>query len=489
MKKVLSVLFVLSITISAFAQTVVKTSAGYIKGITEGQAVVFKGIPYAKPPIDALRFKAPQPVDKWKDTLLCDRFGSSAAQYSGNTKGLQGDESSLFLNVYTPLQKPAHKMPVVVWVHGGGMTGGTGATMNGHAFADRDSIVTVTINYRLGVFGFLYLGDIDKAYQTSGNNGMLDMLMALKWVKQNIKSFGGDADNVTVMGESAGAKLVSTLLTSDKSKGLYKQLVLESGGVQCVRDTTTAKAIRQRLLKELNLQKPADLLTLPTAQLIEAQNKILNGAAGTNYFGPVQDGAIIKDDPYHYMETHNFKDKRFLIGSNKRESVLFMNADKRLYHPDSTVLKDWYGNNYPFVLNAYNKYANAIGPDSAAVFILTQYMYQMHQYRMANILTIGNNNVWMYRFDYSKDGKGAVHADELAYVWYVPGKHNNGFNEQLAEQVHAYWISFIKGRPTPNWKQYQPGNKVMIFNNVSGQESLKDIYNDPQYPSAGFVLN
>lgn len=494
MKQTLNCLIGLFLTVAsgtAFAQsTIIKTSDGYIRGIKEENSLVFKGIPYAKPPIGELRFKAPQPVQRWKDTLVCEQFSSPSAQYSGTAKGLRGDENSLYLNVYTPSVSAKHAMPVVVWVHGGSLTTGSGMGMNGHAFADQDSIICVTINYRLGVFGFLYLGDVAPVYRTSSNNGLLDLVQALKWIKYNIKAFGGDPDRVTVMGESAGAKLSSTLLATDKSDGLYKQLVLESGGVQCIRDSITAKAIRQRLMAVLHLQKPSEILSLPAAELINAQNEILNGAAGTNYFGPVQDGVVITEDPYKYLRKHTSDKIRFLIGSNKRESKLFMDMDKRLYQPDTKVLQDWYGENYPLVLSTYHKEAEKLGTDSAAVTVLTQYMYQMHTYRLAETLADAGKQVWMYRFDYNKDGKGATHAEELAYVWYVPGKHSDSFNNPLAVQMHHNWVNFIKGeQPAVNWTRYQTQKKtVMIFDHQPAITDLTQVYNDVQYPSAGFIL-
>ncbi len=217
---------------------VVKTDKGYIKGVTENGISVFKGVPYAAPPVNALRFKSPVDHIVWTDTLPAQKFGVVATQTSG--KKVIGSEDCLTLNIYTP-KADRQKRAVLVWVHGGSMTAGAGKGQDGHAFADHDDIVTVTINYRLGVFGFMYLGDLNKAYSASGNNGVLDCIMALKWIKQNITAFGGDPDRVTVVGESAGAKLLSAVLVSPKSKGLFQQYIAESGSVQCIRDTITRK--------------------------------------------------------------------------------------------------------------------------------------------------------------------------------------------------------------------------------------------------------
>jgi para-nitrobenzyl esterase len=495
--RIASLLLLTVVAIAASAQDViVKTTKGYIKGLQENQAIVFKGVPYAQPPIGALRFRAPQPHQKWKDTLSCLKFGSEAVQYDGGKAVAKGSEDCLFLNIYTPAITPKAKMPVVVWVHGGSLTGGSGMDKNGHAFADKDSVIAITINYRLGVFGFMYLGDVDKSLHTSGNNGLLDLEMALQWIKDNIKSFGGDPSRVTVMGESAGAKLSSTLLLSPKAKGLFSQLVLESGGVQCVRDSVTAKAIRQRVMNELHVSSAKELLNLTAEQLIEAQGRVCHGAAGTNYFGPVDDGVIISGNPYQYIAEKKNKGVRLLIGTNKREAKMFMDFDKRLYHPDSVSLYDWFGNNYKYSLATYQSEAKRIGQDSAAVSVLTQYMYQMHSYRLADALAKAGNELWMYRFDFSKDGKGAIHADELPYVWYLPdANHPDGYNTALAVQMHTAWVNFIKGNKPgkinyADWPPYQGVVRaIMVFNNVSGPTQLKDVFNDPEHPSGSLVLN
>jgi len=490
-------LFLCGCSVPAESQGVtVKTNHGYVEGIKEKNIVVFKGIPYAKPPVGKLRFKAPQPAENWKDTLSCREFGNIAPQYSGAEKGTTGSEDCLSLNVYTPFTAGKAKLPVVVWVHGGAMTSGAGKGMDGHAFADQDSIITVTINYRLGVFGFLYMGDQHSGYRNSGNNGLLDCIMALKWIRENIRSFGGDPSKVTVMGESAGAKLVSTLLVSQLAKGYFSQLILESGAVQCIRDSTTAKNIRQRLLDTLQLKSPAALLKLSTSELIEAQNKVCSGAQGTNYFGPVEDGQVITEDPYLYLKQHPDRHIKLLVGTNSAESKMFMNADKRLYRPDQKVLQDWFGNNSRYVSSALGK--TIVHPDhiSAAITLFTQYMYQMHTYRLADVLAANDTPFWLYRFDYSRDNSGANHAQELGYVWFSASNHSfNPEEVQLARQIHQSWVNFIKGRnPGPvnrqQWPFYQKNDRtIMVFDRVSHPERVKEVYNDPAYPSSGFVLN
>jgi para-nitrobenzyl esterase len=463
---------------------VVKTSRGYVRGLQEKNIFVFKGIPYAAPPIGALRFQAPVPMPAWKDTISCTTFGAIAPQFASNTRTVSGDEDCLTLNLYTPTLKPAQKLPVLVWVHGGGMTGGSGIGQNGHAFSDNDSIITITINYRLGVFGFLYLGDVP-GYATAGNNALLDCIMALKWIKQNIAAFGGDAARVTVMGESAGAKLISTLLVTPAAKGYFRQLILESGAVQCIRDTATAKAIRQRLMDTLGISTPAELLAMPASRLISAQAKVLGGAKGTNYFGPLEDGSLIKGDALETIRKHGDKKVRILLGTNKAEALLFMDIDRRLYNPDSIVLRDWFGDNHRYAYDAWQRMQD-MDRDTAAIITLSRYMYQLHTYRLAKALFARNAKVWMYSFEQPRNGGPATHADELSYLWYIPGEGNPPTHPQLAPLMHKRWVDFIKGRSP--WPAYDAKRTGMIFDENSRVAPMDD-YEDPGHPTMGFILH
>ena len=395
-----------AISFSALAQDVnpvVKTNKGYLKGITENNISVFKGIPYAAPPVGALRFVPPVEHTPWKDTLDATKFGAIAVQPNG--VAAKGNEDCLLLNLYTP--KADHKKrTVVVWVHGGSMTAGAGMGMDGHAFADNDDIVTITINYRLGALGFLYLGDVDKRYAQSANCGMLDVVAALKWIKQNVAQFGGDPNHVTIMGESAGAKLISAVLVSPKSKGLFQQYIAESGSVQCIRDVVTAKNERLKILQQLGLgaKDVLQLLTLPADTIMKAQAIVCAGIGGNSFFGPVYDGVSIKRDAYQYASGKQLPRVKALIGTNQYEAALFVSADAWANHPDTTILKPLFRDNEPMVYKTYLGKVKTLGPYPAAVQVLTQYMYQMHSYRFAKVLAKNNIPVWMYRFEYN-DGK------------------------------------------------------------------------------------
>lgn len=482
--------------VSAQNDPVVKTDKGYISGIIENNIQVFKGIPYAAPPVGDLRFMPPIAHTVWVDTLATTNFGPVATQYSGNK--VIGSEDCLSLNLYTP-KADDHKRAVVVWIHGGSLTNGSGKGMNGHAFADHYDIVTITINYRLGAFGFLYMGDVDKRYAQSGNCGVLDVIEALKWIKQNIASFGGDPNRVTIMGESAGAKLISAVMVSPRSKGLFQQCILESGSVQCIRDTATAKDVRAELLKQLGIgaKDAAKLLTVPADSLIKAQGKITAGIGGNSRFGPVYDGPTIPLNAYKYAAGTNMPRVKVLIGTNENEGAAFTGKNDDYKHPMHTVFYPLFGEgNSEIVYEAYKNQVKTDSPYAAMVKILTQYMYQMHSYRLAKVLTANNIPVWMYRYKYQNNNIfGARHGDELHYIWdatKILSSADDTAKKQLAKNMHGAWVSFIKtGNPNistlPAWPNYKNDSRqIMIFDTADKITALPEVYDDKYFPSRVF---
>lgn len=491
-------LLLCGITLKVSAQNpVVKTREGYIRGVAENNISVFKGIPYAHPPVGSLRYTPPVAHKAWKDTLNTTDFGHSATQPEG--KKAIGSEDCLYLNLYTPAVDN-HKRAVVVWVHGGSMTNGSGKGMDGHAFADHDDIVTITINYRLGALGFLYMGDVDKKYAQSGNLGLLDVVAALKWIHQNIAAFGGDPNRVTVMGESAGAKLLSAVMVAPASKGLYQQAVLESGSVSCIRDITTAKNERARLLKQLGLS-PGDarkLLAMPADSIIKAQGIICDGIGGNSQFGPVYDGVTIPEDGYKYAASGRLSGIRAIIGSNENEGAAFTGPNANYSDAGNTIFKPLFQKDAPMAYAYYQRQLKTDSPYVAAVKTLTQYMYQMHSYRLAKALTSAGVNVWVYRYKY-QNGKqlGARHGDELHYIW-AAGKilnsNDDAAKKQLARSLHGTWAAFIKtGNPNapdaPQWPKYNTTtHEIMVFDSTDTVIHLKEVYNDKNFPSAVFVL-
>ena len=256
----------------------VETQYGKVQGTQRDGVSVWKGIPFAQPPLELLRFRAPQPHEGWTGVRETTQFGAISPQASDGSFGtLPGpmSEDCLTLNIWSP-QADAERRPVMVWIHGGSFVTVSGSThwYNGTSFAERGNVVVVTINYRLGALGFLYLGEYaGEEYATSGNNGLLDQIAALRWVKENIAAFGGDPNNVTVFGESAGAMSIGALLAMPAAKGLFRRAILQSGAAHRVNSRQTAASGTESLLGELGIG-PSDmsrLLTTSVDDILKAQ--------------------------------------------------------------------------------------------------------------------------------------------------------------------------------------------------------------------------
>lgn len=476
---------------------IVHTRQGWIRGLSENGIAVFKSIPYAQPPIGYLRYQPPTPHQPWTDTLNTTRFSQSALQLYGGS--VTGSEDCLYLNLYTP-STDNHKRPVVIWVHGGSMTAGTGKTMDGHAFTDRDDIVSVTINYRLGAFGFLYLGALGPKYHQTGDLGLLDVIAALRWVHDNIAAFGGDPARVTVMGESAGAKLLSAVMVAPASKGLFQQAILESGAVQCIRDTVTAKNVCALLLHQLGLRpdQANQLLTLPADTLMKAQAKVCTGIGGNSFFGPVYDGVTIPEDAYQYARERKLSGTRVLIGTNEQEGAGFAGKKGMYPDPNGPIFEPLFRSNAPMANAYYQAQLRIDSPYVALVKTLTQYMYQLHSYRFAKVLSEAGTPVYMYRYRYQNGRElGARHGDELHYIWgaaRIATSNDDTAKKQLARTLHGAWVAFIRtgdpnGEMLPHWPGYSDEDRrVMVFDGVDTVERLKEVYDDKGFPSAVFVI-
>ncbi|RPD48548.1 carboxylesterase/lipase family protein [Hymenobacter sediminis] len=477
---------------------VVKTKQGKVQGVQEGRLRVFRGIPYAQPPVGPLRFRPPQPIKRYGSTISATQFSSRATQTGGPT-GVQGSEDCLYLNVWAPAV--AKRRPVVVWMHGGAFTGGAGQDNDSWTFADQDTVVAVSINYRLGSLGFLHLGNqLGPDYAQAGNCGLLDAVAALRWVHQNIAAFGGDPKRVTIMGESAGAKLVGGLLVTPAAQGLFQQAILESGAVQAVRDTATAASVTRQLLQELKTTDARALLRLPADSLVRAQGRFANGSGGLQVFGPVLDGRTITAPPAEYLR--QARPVRVLLGSNLIEARLFSGPGSVLHQPSEEALRLTFGPaNSPFVWRAYQKQRRQEPDEAAWNTVLTDYLYRLSTYRLANQLAAQGTPTWLYRFDYTDARTQPTHAQELAFVWNAPegsssaataaatpGAPSKASNPALATAMHAHWARFIKtGQPGPNWPRYTPERReVMIFKANSQPEPVLAPYEDPAFPVQGY---
>jgi para-nitrobenzyl esterase len=308
----------------------VKTEQGKAQGktINDGKVKAFLGLPYAAAPVGELRWKAPQPPAKWKDTRDATKFGAHCAQvHVFDDLIFQDDANSedcLFLNVYTPAGvTAASKLPVMFWIHGGGYAGGSASEPRHNGdFLPLKGVVLVTINYRLGVFGFMATADLAKeANGAAGNYGLLDMVAALQWVKANIRNFGGDPENVTIFGESAGSFAVSTLMASPAARGLFQKAIGESGAA--FSDTLPTDTLEAREKQDgewvasLGVTTLAELRALPTDKVLDAAKSRKGG------FWPVVDGKLLTEPVPDTYATGKQAHVPLLAGWNRDEGSFF----------------------------------------------------------------------------------------------------------------------------------------------------------------------
>ena len=315
-----------------------QTESGPVQGTVIGQARAFLGIPYAAPPVDELRFKSPQPADPWTEAHDGSEVGPECAQLSLLNGEVVADsvEDCLTLNVWTPTTEATEPWPVMVWIHGGGFEGGSShldGAYTGEHLAPAAHAVVVTVNYRLGPFGFLAheaLTGEDSARPTSGNYGLEDQRLALQWVQANVAAFGGDADNVTVFGESAGGISVCLHLVSPESDGLLDRAIIQSGPCD-VRVTTLAAAEQQgaELATNLGCDTAADIPTClrdkTTTEILEA----LPGKVGLLFgegadWGPNVDGVVLLQPAGAALASGSYQDVPVILGSTRDEGTLFV---------------------------------------------------------------------------------------------------------------------------------------------------------------------
>lgn len=470
---------------------VVQTPDGRVQGQHEQGLLAFRGLPYAKPP---QRFLPPAPPEPWSGIRLADSYGPMAVQSADPAAWSSESEDCLTLNIWTPgLEHPLR--PVLFYIHGGGFTGGTGGDdiYAGSSFARDGDVVVVTANYRLGVFGFLDVSEwLGEAYRSSGNNGLLDLIQALRWVQANIACFGGDPHRVTIMGQSAGAKAVGGLLYAPAAEGLFQQAIAISGSVQAIRDQATATKLTRSYLDTLALpeQELCRLAELPAATLIQSQHAWVRDTSGIHLFGPVIDGRTIVEPPLGGLKQRATM-PALLIGTNRHEAAGFIAADEGLRQPTAELLHRMFGLNAAAVAATYTRRSgrSLAEPVDAASWeeTLTDHMYRLGALRTAEAWSQAGAPVWLYRFDRPGPLGKASHAEEFDFVW--NNQHVPADEEELACSVHQTWTSFIHhGSPAaalPAWPAYQAGGgQLQVFNHTCRIEPLAPFENheSPLFP-------
>ncbi len=465
--------------------TVVETAYGKVQGTQNGDVLVWKGIPFAQPPLGTLRFRPPQPVTPWSGVRAATQFSLTAPQPPMDAGGLLSGrqeamgEDCLYLNIWSPGTEHANR-PVMVWIHGGAFLTGSGSTpwYDGSSFAANGDVVVVTVNYRLGALGFLYLGELDQQYAT-GNYGLLDQVAALQWVRENIAVFGGDPHNITIFGESAGAMSVGTLMGMPEVSKLFQRAILQSGASQNVFDREQATRRAITFLKALGLahDQLARLADVPLEEIMAAQAKLVSSTAGLA-FSPVVDGVSLPVRPIEAIANGSAAHITTLIGTNRHEMRLFTAFDPRQAQPDQALLQQLFGARAEEVMATYQAHADS--PTAAWNDLLTDRTFRIPALRLAEQQVLRGASVWMYRFDWPTPVMngilGACHALEIPFVW--NNLHQRGVKlftgdsptrQPLADRMHSAWIMFAQhGNPNtgvlPNWPTYDLERRAtMIF--------------------------
>lgn len=427
----------------------VQTSSGPVRG-REGYR--FLGIPYGK----AGRFR-PAEKARWDDTLCATQFRSRSAQPNALGKwpeglpfSLVGSEDCLNLNVWTPTLSPEAKLPVVIYVHGGAFqVGGNDVPERaGDRFMGDTPMVFVSVNYRLGVLGSLYLADrLGEDYADSGNLAELDVLLAIRWVKENAAAFGGDPERICMMGISAGAKLIGALMTLPEADGLFSRVILESGAQQAFRDTRTASRVTERFLRCAGVGEARELLELSTEQLVRAQARLCDCVGSTAFFGPVLDGRTFSADWLCRWEAGGCWRGEALVGSGRCELIRTAESEAFRENGDG-ILSELFGDRAEEV----RQIVAAAGADWTKG--LSDAMYRTPSDVMARQLAAGGDRVWVYSFDFPPAHHGMgfhflMKQPEASYCR-VPEEEMDAARS-LSERMNAAARAFItRGDPDPD---------------------------------------
>ena len=449
---------------------VVKTRAGAVRGTVDGSVRVFLGIPYAAPPVGNLRWQPPQAHASWTDTLEASRAGNSCPQMSFRRGGIEGSEDCLYLNIYSPNPAGA-RLPVMVWIHGGTFIAGTGAMYNGSQLAAKGNLIVVTINYRLGPFGFLASRRLDSAGHPSGNYGLLDQQAALRWVKENIAAFGGDPEKVTVAGESAGAISIGLHLVSPAAAGLFERAILESGPFLHTRTLAESETRGDEFAAKLGCDKASDVAGCMRSKSAE---EILSAipanplGAGSPIWEPAMDGSLIPSQPAEALAAGRFNRVPVLNGSNRDEGTLFLAFAKPISAGKfNTEVQERFGNDAARVLAAY-PLANYPSPLQASAAGFGDGIFSCPIVKAGSMLSA---QVPVYQYEFNDPQApirfirnppfplGAYHSSEIQYVFggIAANGSSSAAQQKLSDAMMRYWIGFItSGNPggSPQWTRY-----------------------------------
>ena len=474
--------------------TTADTTVGQVLGEEIACGVVFRGIPYAEAPAGALRYCPPEPRAPWSDVRDCRTFGSvcpqvPASQMGGSLMMREDepmDEDCLHLNVWTPAVDDGRR-PTIVWFHGGGFMFGSGSTgiYDGASFA-RDGVVFVSVNYRLHALGYLYLDDSFEGATQTGNLGLLDQVAALRWVRDNIANFGGDPDNVTLAGQSAGAMSAATLMTSTAASGLFRRAIVQSGAGDLGLTTDAARRVSQRFLEIL--QVPAGdwdaLRAVPASRIVETAMRVTAEAPTllgdmTSLrmpFQPVIDGETLTAKPIERLQAGAAADVDVLVGTTSDEWQIFSFAmPPEAPEPDVSQYFTSSARSVEEVLEIYSGTRPGASRRDLLSTVETDHHFTIPAIRLAEAQLANGARAFVYRFAWRTpvlEGRlGACHTLEIPFAFEVLDRALNLVGEdapqKLATALHGAWVRFASsgdpnGGELPQWRPYDVSKRPVL---------------------------
>jgi len=476
----------------------VKTAQGKVQGktINDGKVKAYLGLLYAAPPVGGLRWKAPETSAKWKDVRDATHYGARCIQVPSDDMIFQDSgpsEDCLYLNVFAPAEaKAGSKLPVMFWIHGGGYSSGSASEPRHNGdFLPTKGVVLVTINYRLGVFGFLATTDLAKeANGAAGNYGLLDMVAALGWVKANIAAFGGDPGNVTIFGESAGSFAVSTLMAVPSARGLFHKAIGESGGAfSDLLSTGTLEATAKKdeeWAASIGAPTLAELRAMPADAVLAASRK-----EGAPDFSTVVDGRLLIEPVAETYEAGKQAHVPLLAGWNSAEDDRLASgmtvekwkayADEHFGDRAAEFLALYPGNTDEQAARSSIDY----GGDKFIAFGTWKWI-EAHR-------RTGDSPIYRYRFELPAPPSkfhpraNAFHSDDIEYVFGAidtrPGAVWRPEDRKLSEEMMSYWTNFARtgdpnGPGLPEWPRFGAENKIIHLDNpiTSCQSTVEPRY-------------